>query len=184
MKNYPACKDQWQTPQQWHPLWVSFSQKLPNSCNFYGSASKANSPTVASSMGQLQWRTPQQLHPLWSLIPLLVVSQNLDIKSILFHVHCHISQQSPYWLLPLNQLVSSKRTVQTLQVGMCVQRRFKSVCPATQSEETLDPLLPIEHLSNVQADQSSMGPHVNSYLLLCTGSYGIEMPGFETVDML
>ena len=87
-------------------------------------------------------------------------------------------------ILPLNQLVSSIRTVQTLQVGMCLQRRFKSVCASTQSEEMLDPLLPIEHPSNVQADQSSMGPHVNLHLLLSTCSYGIEMPGFETVDML
>ena len=164
-KNYPACKDQWQTPQQWYPLWVSFSGKLPNNSNLYGISLSGKLPSSCILYGHSSLS-------LWYV-------KNLDIKSILFHVHCHISTP-----LPLNKLEPSIRTVQTLQVGMCVQGRFKSVCASTQSEETLDPLLPIERLSNAQADQSSMGPHVNLHLLLGTGSYGIEMPGYEIVDML
>ena len=65
-------------------------QKLPSM-----QRSVANSPTVVSSMGQLQWQTPQQLqplwdqlqwqtpqqlHPLWSFIPLLVVRQKPGYK--------------------------------------------------------------------------------------------------------
>ena len=117
--------------------------KLPNSGILYGSASVANSPKIATSMGSASVANSQAVA---SSLSLWYV-KNLDIKLILFHVHCHISQP-----LPLNKLVPSIRTVQTLQVGMCVHGRFKSVCAPTQSEETLDPLLPIERLSNAQAD--------------------------------
>ena len=68
---------------------------------------------------------------------------------------------------------------------MCVQRRFKSVCASTQSdqsrsfpsEETLDHWLPIERQSQTQnslrirADwsESSMGAYANLYPLVVTG---------------
>ena len=130
-------------------------------------------------MGQLQLQTPQQLHPLWSFIPLLVVVKTW-IKN-------HYYFMSTVTLIgpPFNQLVSSKRTVQTLQVGMCVQGRFKSVCASTKSEETLDPLLPIEHLSNAQADQSHQWAHMSTCTFCCgPAPMVLRCLSFETVDML
>ena len=67
-----------------------------------------------------------------------------------------------------------------VQVGMCVQWRFKSVCASKQSEqsltfpheETLDPSLPIKRQSKTQIrlhkcaiwSESSMGTHASLYL--------------------
>ena len=72
-----------------------------------------------------------------------------------------------------------------VKVGMCVQRRFKSVCTSTQSdrspnfppEETLDPWIPIECPSKTLIrlcgcavwSEFLMGSHANLYLLLETG---------------
>ena len=75
-----------------------------------------------------------------------------------------------------------------VQVGMCIQRRFKSVCPYIQSgqslsfppDEALNPWLPIERplktLISLRicagCSESSLSAHANSYLLLDIGSYG------------
>ena len=62
-----------------------------------------------------------------------------------------------------------------VQVGMCEQRKFKSVCASTQfdndkslsflPEETLDPWLPIERLLKtlirLRGSESSMCAHAN-----------------------
>ena len=55
-----------------------------------------------------------------------------------------------------------------VQFGMCVQQRFKPACPSTKTDQSLsfppegmlDPWLPIEHPSDVQASLSLPWMHM------------------------
>ena len=83
-------------------------------------------------------------------------------------------------------LIISAGMLHEVQVGICVQRRFKSVCTFPQSDqsinflpkEMLDPWLPIEHPQTqirLPWSEALTGAHANLYLSLDTGSYHYKL---------